>query len=179
MHPSSAPALTLLALMSLSSLPGPSPTRPAGVPAQEAPKLADLAFMTGCWNGDFRARDGRTGTIEEHYTSTSENVMLGTTRYLLDGRAIQFELTTILADSAGVTFLPYPRGRASPDGFLFTTADRNESGTTMRAVFEAPEHDFPKRIIYRREGDRLFARADGGEGSDQVQEWTMAAAPCH
>jgi hypothetical protein len=138
--------------------------------------MADLGFMSGCWNGSFQARDGE-GVIEEHYTSPSENLILGTTRYLLDGRAVQFELTTLRTGEDGViTMLPYPGGSPSPDGFQLTRVIR--TGEALEAVFEAPEHDFPKRVIYRREGDRLVARIDGGEGSDQAQTWEMRPVGC-
>jgi hypothetical protein len=140
---------------------------------QEAPRdLSRLAFMAGCWNGAFSARDGATGTIEERYTSPSLNVMLGTTRYLLDGRAVQFELTTIRLEEAGIVLLPYPGGTPSEHGFPLTSVSEAE------AIFEAPEHDFPKRIIYRRSGDELRARIDGGEGSEQGAEWQMSAVAC-
>jgi hypothetical protein len=131
-----------------------------------------LAFMAGCWNGTFRADGGAAGTIEERYTTPSENLILGTTRYLLDGRAVQFELTTIRLEDRGIVMLPYPGGNPSEDGFLLT------GFRDGAAVFEAPEHDFPKRILYRRDGDELVARIDGGEGSEQAAEWRMSPASC-
>lgn len=159
---------TGLALLAASAGLAPAPAR-----GQDAPALADLAFMAGCWEGEFRARDGRQGVIEEHYTAPSDNVMLGTTRYLLDGRATQFELTSIRLGDEGVVLLPYPGGRASPDGFTLTRA------TGGVAVFEAPEHDFPKRIIYRTDGpDRLSARVDDGTDEGQGMEWRLARAAC-
>jgi hypothetical protein len=43
-----------------------------------------------------------------------------------------------------------------------------------RAVFENPEHDFPKRIIYRLTPDgSLNARVEGIEkGRATAEEWT-------
>ncbi|HLS47992.1 MAG TPA: hypothetical protein VK012_05695 [Gemmatimonadales bacterium] len=47
------------------------------------------------------------------------------------------------------------------------------------ALFEAPEHDFPRRIRYTRGTDgALTALIDGGEGSDRVQEWRMKPMSC-
>lgn len=135
-----------------------------------AQTLSDLAFMAGCWEG----QAGGGTVIEEHYTTPSSNLMLGTTRYLRDGATRQFEFTRITAGRDGVVLLPFPGGTASADPFRLTTVEAD------RAVFEAPEHDFPKRIIYRRDADgSLVARIDGGEGSDQASEWRMDAAPCH
>jgi len=131
--------------------------------------LESLSFMSGCWQG---VSDGNS-TIEETYTRPSSNVMLGTTRYLREGRTTMFEFTLISRDSAGVSMLPYPRGRPSEHAFKLTSV---EGG---RAVFEAPEHDFPKRIIYRRVGpDELTARIDGGEQSSQSAEWRLTRASC-
>jgi hypothetical protein len=143
--------------------------------AQESPTIADLAFMSGCWEGRF----GDGGTIEEHYTTPSENVMLGTTRYLLDGSAVQFELTTIRRDADGTVGLrPYPGGQPSPHTFELTRVDPSPTPT---ATFEAPENDFPTRIVYRRDPDEpgtLVARIDNGEGSTESQEWRMTHTPC-
>ena len=53
--------------------------------AQEAPttpsRLHELGFMTGCWRG----LSGNGSTIEEQYTTTSDNLILGVTRYLRAG----------------------------------------------------------------------------------------------
>ncbi|HSR43478.1 MAG TPA: DUF6265 family protein [Longimicrobiales bacterium] len=146
---------------------GARPEAPIAVPT-----LEEVGFLAGCWEGSFRARDGRPGIIEERYTPPSENLVLGTTRYLVDGRAVQFELTTIRRVDGEVLLLPYPGGTPSEHAFRLT-----DSGPG-RALFEAPEHDFPKRIRYERGGTTLRARVDGGEGSPSVQEWEMRAAPC-
>ena len=50
--------------------------------------------MSGCWEGAFASSDG-PGVIEEHYTTPSAKLMLGTTRYLAGGEATFFELSRI------------------------------------------------------------------------------------
>ena len=143
--------------------------------AQSPPTLHDLAFMAGCWEGGF----GGDGIIEERYTPPSDNVMLGTTRYLRDGRAVQFELTTLrVAEDGTVELRPYPGGSASPHTFRLTRIDGSASPS---AVFEAPDNDFPKRIVYRRapeSPETLIARIDNGAESQQAQEWRLTPAPC-
>jgi hypothetical protein len=142
---------------------------PAFAAAQAAPTLSDLSFMSGCWRGDF----GGESALEEFYTMPSANLMLGTSRFMRGGRAVQHEFSRITADSAGIVLLPFPNGRPSEHGFRLTKLE-GES-----ALFEAPEHDFPKRIRYSRgEDGSLSARIDGGEGSEQSQEWQMVAMPC-
>jgi hypothetical protein len=134
--------------------------------------LADLAFMAGCWEGTFQAERG-IGTIEEHYTTPSENLMLGTTRYIVDGRTVMFEFSKLEAADGAIVLTPYPRGQASEHGFRLTMSAEGE------ATFEAPEHDFPKRIRYRRDDETLVARVDDGTDEDERgSEWRMGAAPC-
>lgn len=159
------------ALMGLALLvsAGSTAATAGGRAVQEPESLAGLAFMSGCWRGDF----ANGAAIEEFYTAPSENVMLGLSRFMRGARTVQHEFSRITADSTGVFLLPYPGGRASEHSFKLTSL---ESG---RAVFEAPEHDFPKRIIYRRNEDGSnTARIDAGEGTSQVQEWPMRPVPC-
>lgn len=132
----------------------------------EAQAVPDLAFMSGCWQGTFESR-GRSGTIEEHYTSPSANLILGTTRYMIEGRTVMFELTSILLADSTVTLTPYPRGNRSEHGFELTAVVADS------AVFEAPEHDFPKRIIYRLRHGQLLARIDDATLTGPSQSWQM------
>jgi hypothetical protein len=94
-------------------------------------------------------------------------------------RVVQFELTTIRADANGeVILLPHPDGHPSGHAFRLTSV---ESGAEPSAVFEAPENDFPKRIVYRRAAGSpavLVARIDNGPESEHALEWRMAVAPC-
>lgn len=137
------------------------------IPHQIAPPaLSGLAYMSGCWIGEA----GEGTIIEEHYTTPSENLMLGTTRYLSRGRTISFELTTIRRDSTGVSLTPYPNGTAS-DAFRLTSLE------DRTAVFENPEHDFPQRITYRQAAeDSLAARVENPSG--RALEWQMVRVRC-
>jgi len=132
--------------------------------------LAGLDFMTGCWQGTFQAERG-SGTIEEHYTSPSDNLILGTTRYILEGRTVMWEFSKLEESDGEVVLTPFPRGQRSEHDFRMTSVSENE------VLFEAPEHDFPKRISYRRDDERLIARIDDGTDG-LVDEWEMKPAPC-
>lgn len=135
-----------------------------------AGRLDALAFMAGCWRGDF----GGGAALEEFYTMPSDNLIVGVSRFLRAGRTHQYEFSRISADSSGVVLLPFPGGRPSEHGFSLTHVD----GTS--ALFEAPEHDFPKRIRYSLDADgMLTARIDGGAGDTRVQEWRMSRAQCN
>ncbi len=131
--------------------------------------LDDLAFLSGCWEGPL----SRGGAIEEFYSAPSDNLIVGTTRYLRDGHTVMFEFSSIVHDSTGVTLWPYPRGTKSADGFRLTAFDGHG------AVFEAPEHDFPKRISYIIESpDVRIARIDDGADGGKSTEWRLTRVSC-
>ncbi len=73
--------------------------------------------------------------------------MLGTTRFLRDGAAVQYEFIRIEKTGAGIFMTPYPGGQLSQDAFQLTSLQNGQ------AIFEAPQHDYPKRIIYRTNPD--------------------------
>lgn len=135
--------------------------------------LEAVAFMSGCWEGALQSRKG-SGVMEERYTYPSENVMLGTTRYMVDGRTTQFELTVIrLTEEGQVLLTPYPGGERSEHSFRLRMASAG------RAVFEAPEHDFPKRIIYELRSDgALQASIDDGVGGSRSVSWELVRKSC-
>jgi hypothetical protein len=43
-------------------------------------------------------------------------------------------------------------------------------------VFENPEHAFPRRILYWRDGANLHARIEGHRAREAQLEWTWSAA---
>ncbi len=135
----------------------------------ESQSLDDLAFLSGCWEGPI----SRGGAIEEFYSAPSDNLIVGTTRYLRDGHTVMFEFSSIVHDSSGIVLWPYPRGQKSADGFRLTTVDSHG------AIFEAPEHDFPKRISYIVEApDVRIARIDDGIDGGQSTEWRLTRVSC-
>jgi hypothetical protein len=135
----------------------------------QAQTLGDLAFMSGCWEGPL----SRGGTIEEFYSAPTDNLIVGTTRYVRDGQTVMFEFTQITTDDEGILLLPYPRGSASEHPFRLTALDDS------LAVFEAPEHDFPKRISYIVVSpDAHIARIDDGTDGGKSQEWRLSRVAC-
>jgi Domain of unknown function (DUF6265) len=123
--------------------------------AATQPKLDDLAWMSGHWT---LTKDGVV--MEEVWTEPRGGVMLGLHRDAKDAKA-SFEFLRIAATPDGIVYFAQPGGRP-PTPFMLTEAERG------RAVFSNPEHDFPKRIIYWREGAKLCARVEGdGEGAEQ------------
>ena len=139
---------------------------PALLGAAHAPRgggsLEALGFMGGCWRGT----GADSVEIEESWTAADADAMLGTTRYLRDGRVAGWEFSRIHADSAGTWLTPYPDGERR-DPFRL---QRAEGGI---AIFSNPGNDFPQTIIYRGDGETgLVVRLEGG---GTPREWRMRA----
>jgi hypothetical protein len=141
----------ILILLLTSGMPGI-----AGEAQGPDTTIADLSWISGSWE----IVDGHS-RHEEHWTPAARNALLGMARNLSDGRMVFFEYLRIEAREDGIYYVAQPKGRPGTD-FKLTHFD----GT--KAVFENPQHDFPRRITYQRgNGDRMTARIDGGPGSDK------------
>jgi hypothetical protein len=134
-----------------------------------ADSLASFRFMAGCWQG---ATPGG-GAIEEYYTAPSANVMLGVTRYLKGDRVVEFEFTSIVREDSAIIVTPRPEGQR-PAPFRVTRLAGDS------AVWENPQHDFPRLVAYRRiPGDSLVARIEGpGKQGTRSMEWRMGRVRC-
>jgi len=123
------------------------------------PVLSDLAWLAGSWTASQGAL-----TVEEHWTTPSENAIVGMGRTLEGGRTLFFEFLRIEARKDGVFYVGQPGGKPGTD-FKLTSYDGQE------VVFENPQHDFPKRIRYRREADgSVTARVDAGAAAAEAKE---------
>jgi len=127
----------------------------APLPAQEKPTtIANLAWISGTW-----VVETERSRTEEHWTAAASNALLGMSRTLRGDRMVAFEYLRIVQREDGIYYVAQPGGRPATD-FKLTSFD----GAT--AVFENPQHDFPKRILYKKNADgSLTARVDGGEGT--------------
>ncbi|WP_421788447.1 DUF6265 family protein [Hyphobacterium sp.] len=128
-----------------------------------APALAnDLDWITGHWRGE----DG--GQVsEEIWTNGDGGLHLGVNRTVIDGQARGYEFLLIAMTEDGATYCAQPGGNEA-------TCFASTSVAANRAVFENPEHDFPQRIVYQRDGDVLTATISDLNG-EQVYEfgWTL------
>lgn len=114
--------------------------------------LDDIEFMVGHW----ASRSGQL-EMEEVWLAAKGGVMLGLHRDVAPGSKAFFEFLRIEDRDGELVYVASPRGIGSTD-FVLVTADQHG------VVFENLEHDFPQRIIYRRDGNRLIARIEGEVG---------------
>ncbi len=117
---------------------------------EKKPTLADLNWLSGCWdNGDTLRR------YEEQWMKPRGTSLLGMSRTVAKGRTAAHEFLQIRQDTTGdIFYVANPSGQ-SQAAFKLVKFGAKE------LVFENPEHDFPQRIIYRLNGDTLVARIEG------------------
>ncbi len=120
----------------------------------------NLDWLAGAW-----CSQSAQVTSEEHWMRSKGGLMLGMSRTLTK-RGTEFEFVRIELSNGGRRFVALPSGQTETTFQLSKFGERS-------VTFVNPEHDFPKRIRYWREGDRLFARIDAGadDANFRVFEW--------
>ena len=122
----------------------------------QTPALTDIAWIAGDW----QTAPGGRRQIEEHWTNVAGGSMMGVSRTVAGEKTVEFEYLRIEQRDDGIYYVAHPKARCPGTDFKLTRASASE------AIFENPQHDFPKRIIYRKgEDDSLSASIDGGEGT--------------
>lgn len=148
----------LTALMMTAALTGVS----------QADLRPDLGWIAGYW---LSCEGGRE--VAETWSVPRLNLMAGTSITVRNGR-VGWELSRIAPTG---TEPDAPLGYfAMPEGQAPTTFPVVESGPN-RVVFEQAAHDFPKRVIYERDGDVLNARIEGEiDGQTRTIRWRFHKA---
>ncbi len=142
----------------------------AAVAVQGAQPQPDLDWLAGYW---LSCEGGRE--VAETWSDRRGGIMLGTN--ITYGRQSfaweQMRIEAVSAEANGLSFFAQPRGAERATGFRLLRSGPRE------VVFQNLENDFPQRVIYRREGDRLTGRIEGSgmEGPTQSMEWHFRAAP--
>jgi len=129
------------------------------------PPIHPCAWLAGTWRA-VDERDGRTIVTTEHWLDFTRFGSLAVSRTMIEDDEVFFEFLRIRTSRSATEYIAQPRGR-SP-GVAFKLVELGD----QRAVFANPEHDFPQRIIYQREGDELRARIEGVQnGAQRVERW--------
>ena len=119
-----------------------------------AEPVTQLAWLQGCW----AATNAEPGSLEQ-WTAPAGGTMLGLGRTVRGGKTVAHEFMQIRETAPGkLAFIAMPSGQA-------TTTFALVKASGAEAVFENPAHDFPQRVIYRRDGDAVLnARIEGTAG---------------
>src|SRR5262245_51588229 len=121
--------------------------------------LADVSWIAG----DCQSAPGGRAQVEEHWTQVGGGSMMGMSRTVAGEKTVEFEYLRIEQRADGIYYVAHPKARCPGTDFKLTRASATE------AVFEHPQHDFPKRIIYRKSGDDpLTASIEACEGTKAV-----------
>lgn len=139
----------------------------AGAPPQASFKVEDLSWISGDWRGAMGSAQ-----VEEYWTGAAGGSMMGLSRTVSGGRTVGFEYLRIETRPDGIFYVAHPRAKSPGTDFKLVRLQGRE------AVFENPQHDFPKRIIYRSDADgSLTARVEGnGTEKEKPQEFRYQAA---
>lgn len=117
---------------------------------------AGLAWLEGRWCGEDAGQ-----RIDESWLPQAGGMLLGMSRTLRDGKVVSFEFMRIVVDGDAASFHVQPNG-APPT--VFAMEARGEGWIR----FANQAHDFPNRVEYRRNGDRLSAWI-AGPGADGTE----------
>jgi hypothetical protein len=115
-----------------------------GVFAQNA--FDKVSWLTGCWGGDMKG-----GSVyEECWTRPFANFMQGSGRMIKGDKILMREHITIEkeGDDLVMYVLNYGakmKAEQDPTPFKLTKSSATE------LVFENPKHDYPQRIIYKKD----------------------------
>lgn len=137
--------------------------------AQHAPKasIERLAWLAGCWSSSAGGV-----SITEQWMKPEGGLMLGMSRTVSGGKAVEFEFVQVREDGkGGLVFVAKPSGQAEASFPAVKVAERE-------IVFENHSHDFPQRIIYRSPSeDELVARVENLKG-DRGVDFSYRRAAC-
>ena len=121
-----------------------------------AATISSLVWISGDW----QTPPGARAQIEEHWMRPAGGSMLGMSRTVAGDKTVEFEYLRIEQRGDEIFYVAHPKARCPGTDFKLTSL------STQEAVFENPQHDFPKRIIYRKNPDgSLVASIDGGAGT--------------
>ena len=136
-------AVVLLSLAAHAQAPAAKPT------------LQDFAWLAGHW----RIEQGDR-VIDEHWMAPAGELMMGMGRNVQAGKVREYEFTLLRQEPNGDILYVASPSKQQETAFKLTSLRDGE------AVFENPEHDFPKKVIYARQPDGSLLAAIEGPGRD-------------
>lgn len=125
--------------------------------ADDGPDISSLDWMAGAWSVGANDR-----VVEEIWTAPAGGTMIGAGRTVSGGTTKFFEFLRIVEKDGTLVYIASPRGGATTE---FAMSAIGASSVT----FANPKHDFPQKISYRRDAEKLCARVEG-EG-EPAEEW--------
>ena len=134
-----------------------------------APSVNDLVWLSGHWRTVEPSLASGPSFTEEIWSSVAGYSMVGVNRTVRGSRTASFEYMRIEWDERGTAFFGSPGGAPAVRFDLV-------AATASSATFENRQHDYPQRIVYRRDGDTLMATVSLADGS-RPMSWTFRLQP--
>jgi hypothetical protein len=128
--------------------------------------VAQLDWLAGHWRSE-AAADG--SWTEELWTGVEGETLLGVNRTVKGRHMTGFEFMRLANDEGGAAYFASPSG-GTPVRFEMSWASH------QTVTFTNPDHDYPQRIVYSRDGDRLTATISQMDGS-RAQTWKFRLQP--
>ena len=126
----------------------------------QTPRVAQLDWMTGTW-----VNTTAEGTTTETWLGPGNGLMVSANLATWKSGRKFFEFLRIADTPDGFSYYAMPGGKPQTEFKMKTLGDR-------KVVFENPQHDYPQRVMYWRDGEALVARIEGTVGGkDKGEEW--------
>lgn len=139
-------------------------------PPALAQDVSDLRWLRGCWQTE-PPREAETGAIfTEVWIAPEAPILLGYDYHEGEGE-IQGWSQMRIESNGRPELVEMPLG-SFPVRFRLVDEE-----TDNHATFENTEHDYPTRVEYRREGNRLLRRISGRH-ADDAQEFAYRRIRC-
>ena len=140
----------------------------ADVAAAQQATVDRVGWLQGCWHST-----RGEATVEEQWMAPRGGTMLGMGRTVRSGKLVEYELVLIREQAGALAYEAHPSGQPTA---TFTAATVSDGSI----VFENPQHDFPQRVGYRRNGaDALEAWIEGQvNGKSRRVDFSYQRARC-
>ena len=122
-----------------------------GVTAQQM-EIRQFEWLLGTWK-----METTKGTLLETWTAESDTTMVGRSIRVKTGDTLLLERIRIVCNRSGCAYIPIAEGQNNNKPVVFRMTTISQNGF----VAENPAHDFPKRIQYDRDSERLNASVSG------------------
>jgi hypothetical protein len=133
-------------------------------------QLADVSWISGCWETKVAGKDLE---ISEQWMKPGGGMMIGAGRTIKAGKTVDYEFIRIVEEADGIFYVAKPTANKDETRFKLVKASASE------VVFENLTHNFPQRIMYRRDGEKLHARIEGTrEGKIRGIDFPYTRARC-
>lgn len=139
--------------------------------AQDArPTIESFNWLAGCWAN----ADNSSEQVTEHWLRPAGGMMLGMGRTIKGGKVTTYEFTRIYQEPNGDIFFSAKLPKQEETAFKLIKSAGDEF------VFENAAHDFPQRVIYRRDKNgNLAGRIEGKKnGKEMGFDFPMKRTGC-